>query len=121
MLDRPFDPRSDMALVAAARERMHGYLRDLVAAKRADLLRTTCSPTSCRRPTRASGSIAQELLAMTFLLLIAGYVTTVSLIGNGTLALLRRPDQLDRLRPTHRRCRRRSRSCSASTARSTPG
>src|SRR4029450_10060306 len=55
---------------------------------------------------------AQELLAMTFLLLIAGYVTTVSLIGNGTLALLRQPEQLGRGG---------SRSCSASTARSTPG
>jgi cytochrome P450 len=40
----------------------------------------------------------QELLAMTFLLLIAGYVTTVSLVGNGMLALLRAADQRDRLR-----------------------
>ena len=39
-----------------------------------------------------------ELIAMIFLLLIAGFMTTVNLIGNGTLALLRNPDQLDRLR-----------------------
>jgi cytochrome P450 len=41
-----------------------------------------------------------ELLAMIFLLLIAGYETTVNLIGNGTLALLDHPDQMERLRQT---------------------
>jgi cytochrome P450 PksS len=41
---------------------------------------------------------ADELLAMVFLLLIAGYETTVNLIGNGTLALLDNPEQLERLR-----------------------
>ncbi|MGI8795187.1 MAG: cytochrome P450 [Acidimicrobiia bacterium] len=39
-----------------------------------------------------------ELLATALFLLIAGHETTVNLIGNGTLALLRHPDQLDRLR-----------------------
>jgi cytochrome P450 len=97
MLDRPFDPGSDLALVTAARQRMHGYLGDLVAAKRArpadDLLTDLVEATD-----EGERLDAQELLAMTFLLLIAGYVTTVSLIGNGTLALLRAPEQLDRLR-----------------------
>jgi cytochrome P450 PksS len=39
-----------------------------------------------------------ELLSMVFILLIAGYETTVNLIGNGTLALLENPEQMERLR-----------------------
>ena len=39
-----------------------------------------------------------ELLAMVFLLLIAGHETTVNLIGSGVLALLEHPDQMDKLR-----------------------
>jgi cytochrome P450 len=39
-----------------------------------------------------------ELLGMVFLLLVAGHETTVNLIGNGTLALLRHSDQLEKLR-----------------------
>ncbi|MBV9600594.1 MAG: cytochrome P450 [Chloroflexi bacterium] len=40
----------------------------------------------------------RELLSTIILLLIAGHETTVNLIGNGTLALLLNPDQLQRLR-----------------------
>ncbi|MFC7616745.1 cytochrome P450 [Actinokineospora soli] len=39
-----------------------------------------------------------ELVAMAFLLLVAGHETTVNLVGNGLLALLRDPDQLAALR-----------------------
>lgn len=39
-----------------------------------------------------------ELLATAFLLILAGYETTVNLIGNGVLALLRNPSQLADLR-----------------------
>jgi cytochrome P450 len=96
MLDRPFDVRSDMAKVHAARSRMHGYLGDLVAGKRArpedDVLSALVAATD-----QGEHLDEEELLAMTFLLLIAGYVTTVSLIGNGMLALLQEPDQLRRL------------------------
>jgi cytochrome P450 len=40
----------------------------------------------------------QELIAMVFLLLVAGHETTVNLIGNGMLNLLRHPGQLAALR-----------------------
>jgi cytochrome P450 len=97
MLDRPFDVRSDLPRVEAARRRMHGYLAELVASKRTapgdDVLSALVEVTDA-----GERLDEQELLAMTFLLLIAGYVTTVSLVGSGTLALLRNPDQLERLR-----------------------
>lgn len=41
---------------------------------------------------------SDELLAMCFLLLVAGHETTVNLIGNGLLALLQNPEQMQRLR-----------------------
>ncbi len=82
---------------AASRRALADYFRDLIAERRtsprADLL---------------SGLIAaeevgdtlseEELLATCILLLVAGHETTVNLVGNGTLALLRHPDQLRRLR-----------------------
>jgi cytochrome P450 PksS len=39
-----------------------------------------------------------ELTSMVFLLMVAGHETTVNLITNGVWALLRHPDQLERLR-----------------------
>ena len=39
-----------------------------------------------------------ELMGMVFLLLVAGHETTVNLIGNGVLALLEHPQQMELLR-----------------------
>jgi cytochrome P450 len=39
-----------------------------------------------------------ELISQSIGLLIAGFETTIGLIGNGVLALIRHPDQLDKLR-----------------------
>ncbi|MBU8812042.1 cytochrome P450 [Mycolicibacterium goodii] len=44
------------------------------------------------------GLTHNELVSMCFLLIVAGYETTVNLIGNGTLALLNNPPQLDKVR-----------------------
>lgn len=73
------------------------YIRRLVRERRAqpndDLLSALIQAES------AGDKLSEdEVLAMAFLLLVAGYETTVNLIGNGTLALLQHPEQLTRLR-----------------------
>src|SRR5207302_891558 len=80
----------------AARHSLAEYFRGLIAQRRA-----------APRADMLSGLIAAEeagdklneieLLATCILLLIAGHETTVNLIGNGMLALLRHGDQLRRL------------------------
>jgi cytochrome P450 len=83
------------AVTAAAD--MSRYLRDLVQSKRErpaqDLLSTL---TQTREEDDRFSE--QELVSMTFLLLVAGHETTVNLIANGTHALLHHPEQLRALR-----------------------
>ncbi|MCM2416600.1 cytochrome P450 [Streptomyces sp. RKAG293] len=45
-----------------------------------------------------AGLDREELIAMAFLLLLAGYETTASLVGNGVLTLLQYPERLSELR-----------------------
>jgi cytochrome P450 len=82
---------------ARARAEFVAYLRELVAYRRRepgeDLLSALV-----RVRDEGDALTENELLATCVLLLIAGHETTVNLIGNGTLALLRAPDQLARLR-----------------------
>src|SRR6266511_3988501 len=83
----------------AARHAMSDYFRGLVAERRAsprgDLLSALIAAEE------AGDKLSEdELLATCILLLIAGHETTVNLIGNGTLALLRHPGELRRLRET---------------------
>jgi cytochrome P450 len=72
------------------------YLRALVAAKRhrpgGDLVSTPITAAERDQLSEA------ELLSMVFLLLLAGHEGTVGLIGNGVVALLANPDQLQLLR-----------------------
>jgi cytochrome P450 len=71
---------------------MSAYLRDLIAerkrAPRDDLL------TSLIRAESEEGKLnEQELIATCILLIVAGHETTVNLIGNGVLTLMRHRDQ----------------------------
>lgn len=83
--------------VASAATEMATYLSGLIATKRQspgeDLLSGLV-----RAHDEGDRLSDNELLSMAFLLLVAGHETTVNLIGNGTLALLREPDQLAALR-----------------------
>jgi cytochrome P450 len=73
------------------------YLRRLFERRRADPRDDLI--TALVQAEEAGDKLSEdELLAMVFLLLIAGHETTVNLIASGTLALLRHPDQLARLR-----------------------
>jgi len=80
-----------------AREAMHAYYTSLLAAKRRAPSDDLLSALITARDNDESLS-EPELIAMVYLLLIAGHETTVNLIGNGILALLTHPAELARLR-----------------------
>jgi cytochrome P450 len=86
-----------MARVYPARQALHAYLRGIIAQRRreprSDLISALVGVEE-----RGDVLSEPELVVMCTLLLIAGHETTVNLIGNGMLALLRHPEQLERLR-----------------------
>jgi cytochrome P450 len=95
-LTRALDPSilrtaDDDAAIAAAEIELADYLTALLAERRRapgdDVLSTLAS----------TEATEQEILDLAALLLVAGHETTVNLIANGVLALLRHPDQIDAL------------------------
>jgi hypothetical protein len=87
----------DLDDIVAAREEFSAYFRELIAVRRArpgdDLLTELI-----RAEDEGSRLTEAELVATAILLLVAGHETTVGLISNAVLALLRHPDQLAALR-----------------------
>jgi cytochrome P450 len=83
--------------IAAASIAFREYFDELVADRRTSLGDDLLSGliTAEEEGDRLDG---QELYATALLLLVAGHETTVNLISNGALALLRNRDQFDRLR-----------------------
>ena len=81
----------------AARRALTGYFRSLVAERRARPSQVLLS-TLIAVEEAGDRLTEQELLATCVLLLVAGHETTVSLIGNGLLALLRHPHAMNALR-----------------------
>jgi cytochrome P450 len=85
------------AEVVAAGTAMYHYFTDLVAAKRASPADDLISALVDARDS-ADSLDERELIAMLFLLLVAGHETTANLIATGMLALLTQPAELERLR-----------------------
>ncbi|WP_198545826.1 cytochrome P450 family protein [Actinacidiphila yeochonensis] len=90
---------ADAGQVEFAERQMGAYLAELIEDKRCggpgdDLL----SGLIRARDENGDALSSAELVGMAFLLLVAGHETTVNLIANGTLALLRHPEQLAALR-----------------------
>lgn len=87
------------AKVVAAMEAFAQYIKALLAEKR---VHPGMDLTSGLVQAEEHGDYLSEteLVSTIFLLIVAGHETTVNLIGNGTLALLQHPEQLNLLR-TH--------------------
>ena len=82
---------------AAASKAFDAYFRSIVEARRAEP-RDDILSALVQAEDEGERLTERETLNMLRLLLIAGNETTANLIGNGTLALLRNPEQLRRLR-----------------------
>lgn len=88
---------SGRASTAPAMQKLFGYLTEIIAARRKEPRDDLISAMVLAQEEEDALS-DNELLATSNLLLIAGHETTTNLIGNGLLALLREPDELERLR-----------------------
>jgi cytochrome P450 len=87
----------DMLRAIPAAHSFVRYLRKLVERRRADPQDDLI--TALIQAEEAGDKLSEdELMAMAFLLLVAGHETTVNLIASGTLALLVHPEQAERLR-----------------------
>lgn len=94
LLGVPGEADEQRSIAAAAMTR---YLAQLVRAKQADPADDLLSHLTLPHDD-GDRLTDDELVAMAFLLLVAGHETTVNLIGNGVYALLRDPDQCAALR-----------------------
>ena len=85
------------AAIVEARKGLSTYIADLLTERRRkpgdDLLSALAAV-----DVDGDSITAREIVSLAQLLLVAGHETTVNLIGNGALALLRAPDQLALLR-----------------------
>ena len=99
--------KTEIEQAGQAAAEMREYLSDLITARRArpsdDLISglATMMATNTARASSNDNTVQmndEELLSIAFLLLGAGYETTVNLISNSMLTLLRHPDALAKLR-----------------------
>ncbi|HJQ83983.1 MAG TPA: cytochrome P450 [Candidatus Binatia bacterium] len=96
-LASPFLPPEMLAEAQAAGMSLAAYFQDLIAARRGHLTDDILS--ALIRAEEAGDRLDPlELLSQAIGLLIAGFETTIGLIGNGVRALIRHPAELAKLR-----------------------
>lgn len=90
-------PPDMLAMARAAADHLRDYFEQLIAQRRADP-RNDLLSTLIRAEEEGDKLSFEELLTQSIGLLIAGFETTIGLIGNGVRALIRNPDELAKLR-----------------------
>lgn len=95
--DARYDEATRRKLVVALDE-ISVYLRKLIREKRRHPADDMLSGLAARGPDGRRQMSEFDLIATAALLLVAGHETTVNLITNSMLTLLRHPEQLERLR-----------------------
>ncbi len=95
-LEPMFDVEQLQAIVEAG-DAMREYTTDVISWKRRNPAEDLLSALVAAEE-QGDALSDEELLEQVMLLYIAGHETTVNLIGNGTLALMTNPDELERLR-----------------------
>ena len=96
VLEPMIDAR-ERAIADSASKALDAYFRPIITERRAAPQEDIVSALA-QAEDEGDRLTEREMLNMLRLLLIAGNETTTNLIGNGMLALLRHPDQLQRLR-----------------------
>lgn len=93
----PRETRQDWKRIDQAREALMAYFDPIIEARYEDPRDDLISALAMAEED-GEKLTHREVLVTLLLLLVAGNETTTNLIGNGLLALLQHPDQLDRLR-----------------------
>jgi cytochrome P450 len=92
----PLQSRETRAAATAAIDTISAYLRDLIAARRAepedDMISALLAAGEVDKLTES------ELISTVLLVLMAGHETTANLLGNGIIGLLNQPDRMEELR-----------------------
>ena len=97
MADRPDATEEQIAEAEKTFEELDRFFRALIAERRADPQDDLISALAAVTDEQDGRLSEEEMVSTIFLLFFAGFVTTTNLVGNGTLALFRNPDQMDRL------------------------